>query len=76
MDKLKKWGTTALIVGATVGASAMAADPAAGAGIEGLAGDAVETIKTVGTIVLAVGGAIIGVAAIAMAVRWVKATFF
>lgn len=73
MDKLKKWGTTALIVGATVGASAMAQDAA---GIEGLAGDAVETIKTVGTIVLAVGGAIIGVAAIAMAVRWVKATFF
>ena len=75
MDKLKKWGTTALIVGATVGASAMAQD-AGGAGIDGLAGDAVDTIKTVGTVVLTVGGAIIGVAAIAMAVRWVKATFF
>lgn len=74
MDKLKKWGTTALIVGATVGASAMAQD--AGGGIDGLAGDAVDTIKTVGTVVLTVGGAIIGVAAIAMAVRWVKATFF
>lgn len=73
MDKLKKWGTTALIVGATVGASAMAQDAG---GIDGLAGDAVGTIKTVGTVVLTVGGAIIGVAAIAMAVRWVKATFF
>ena len=73
MDKLKKWGTTALIVGATVGASAMAQDAV---GIDGLAGDAVDTIETVGTVVLTVGGAIIGVAAIAMAVRWVKATFF
>ena len=38
--------------------------------------DAVTTIGTVETAVLAVGTAIVALAAIAMGIRWVKATFF
>lgn len=37
---------------------------------------AVDTIGTVETAVLAVGTAIVALAAIAMGIRWVKATFF
>ena len=38
--------------------------------------DAVAQIAEVNTAVLAVGGALIAAAAIAMAVKWVKASFF
>lgn len=42
----------------------------------GLTTDAIATIGTVETAVLAVGAAIVALAAIAMGIRWVKATFF
>lgn len=38
--------------------------------------EAVTTIGTVETAVLGVGTAIVALAAIAMGIRWVKATFF
>lgn len=41
-----------------------------------LATEAIQTIGTVEGAVLAVGAAIVALAAIAMGVRWVKATFF
>ena len=37
---------------------------------------AITAVTGVSTDILAVGGAIIGVAATAMTIRWVKATFF
>lgn len=44
--------------------------------MEGLGTDAVAAITAVGPEILLVGGAIIGLAAIALGVRWVKASFF
>lgn len=44
--------------------------------MEGLGTDAVAAIQAVGPEILAVGGAIIALAAIALGVRWIKATFF
>lgn len=38
--------------------------------------EAISTIGTVETSILAVGAAIVALAAIAMGIRWVKATFF
>lgn len=44
--------------------------------MEGLGTDAVAAVVSIGPEILAVGGAIIGIAAIAMGIRWIKATFF
>lgn len=44
--------------------------------MEGLGTSAVAAVESIGPEILAVGGAIIGIAAISMAIRWVKATFF
>lgn len=44
--------------------------------MDGLGTSAVASVTSIGPEILAVGGAIIGIAAIAMAIRWVKATFF
>lgn len=44
--------------------------------MEGLGTDAVAAITAVGPEILAVGGAIIALAAIALGIRWIKATFF
>lgn len=44
--------------------------------METLTTDALATIATVDTAVLAVGAAIVALAAVAMGIRWVKATFF
>lgn len=41
-----------------------------------LSTDAVASIAAVEPVILAIGGAIIGLAAVALAIRWVKATFF
>lgn len=38
--------------------------------------EALATLGTVDTAVLAVGTAIVALAAVAMGIRWVKATFF
>lgn len=38
--------------------------------------DALTTLSAVDTAVLAVGTAIVALAAVAMGIRWVKATFF
>lgn len=38
--------------------------------------NAVTSIEALGPEILAIGGAIIGLAVIAMGIRWVKATFF
>lgn len=38
--------------------------------------DAVTGITALGPDILAIGGAIIGLAVIALGVRWIKATFF
>lgn len=38
--------------------------------------EALATLATVDTSVLAVGTAIVALAAVAMGIRWVKATFF
>lgn len=42
----------------------------------GLTTEALATIGEVTTAILAVGAAIVALAAIAMGIRWVKATFF
>lgn len=44
--------------------------------MDGLSAEAVTAIGSIGPEILAVGGAIIGIAAIAMGIRWIKATFF
>lgn len=44
--------------------------------MEGLGTSAVAAIESVGPEILAVGGAIIALAAIALGVRWIKASFF
>lgn len=44
--------------------------------MEGLGESAVTAIEAVGPEIIAVGGAIIGLAAIALGIRWIKATFF
>lgn len=44
--------------------------------MEGLGTSAVASVESIGPEILAVGGAIIGIAAIAMGIRWIKATFF
>lgn len=44
--------------------------------MEGLGTDAVASITEVGPELLAVGGAIIALAAIALGIRWIKAAFF
>lgn len=44
--------------------------------MEGLITAAQATIAEVDTAVLAVGGSIIALAAVAMGIRWIKATFF
>lgn len=44
--------------------------------MEGLGTDAVAEIAAVGPEILAVGGAIIALAAIALGIRWIKAAFF
>lgn len=44
--------------------------------MEGLGTEAVTAIAAVGPEILAVGGAIIALAAIALGVRWIKASFF
>lgn len=41
-----------------------------------IAADAITTIGEVDTAILAVGAAIVALAAVAMGIRWVKATFF
>lgn len=41
-----------------------------------LATDAIAMISTVETSILAVGAAVVLLAAVAMGIRWVKATFF
>jgi len=41
-----------------------------------IADEAISTIGQVDTAILAVGAAIIALAAVAMGIRWVKATFF
>lgn len=38
--------------------------------------DAVTSITALGPDIIAIGGAIIGLAVIALGVRWIKATFF
>lgn len=42
----------------------------------GLATEALATIGDVSTAILAVGAAVVALAAIAMGIRWVKASFF
>jgi len=44
--------------------------------MEGLGAGAVTAIEGVGPEMLAVGGAIIALAAIALGISWIKATFF
>lgn len=44
--------------------------------MEGLTTAALATIGEVDTAILAVGAAIVGLAAVAMAIRWIKASFF
>lgn len=44
--------------------------------MEGLSTAAVTAIGDVGPEIIAVGGAIIALAAIALGIRWIKATFF
>lgn len=44
--------------------------------MEGLGTDAVTNIAAVGPEILAVGGAIIALACIALGIRWIKASFF
>lgn len=44
--------------------------------MEDLVTEAVATIAQVDSAVLVVGGAIVALAAVAMGIRWVKATFF
>lgn len=44
--------------------------------MEGLGVAAVDAIEAVGPEIIAVGGAIIALAAIALGIRWIKATFF
>lgn len=71
MKKLKML-TLAGVVSLTAGGSAFAQV----ADIPSLADDAVSTVQSVGPAILTVGGSIIGIAAISLAVRWIKATFF
>lgn len=42
----------------------------------GMGTSAVAAVESIGPEILAVGAAIIGIAAIAMGIRWIKATFF
>lgn len=42
----------------------------------GLTTSAIDTINGLTPVIMAVGGAIIALAAVAMGIRWVKATFF
>lgn len=44
--------------------------------METLATEAIAMISTVETSILAVGAAVVLLAAVAMGIRWVKATFF
>lgn len=42
----------------------------------GLTTSAIDTINGLTPVIMSVGGAIIALAAVAMGIRWVKATFF
>lgn len=44
--------------------------------MEALTTEAIQTIGDVDGAILAVGAAIVALAAVAMGIRWVKATFF
>lgn len=44
--------------------------------MEGLGTEAAASVSLVGPEIITVGGAIIGLAAIALGIRWIKATFF
>lgn len=44
--------------------------------LEDLGTAAAATVTSIGPEIIAVGTAIIGIAAVAMGVRWIKATFF
>lgn len=74
LQKAKKWGATALMIVAPVlGATAMAQDPVT---LDTLATEAVATAEGLKPVLITVGTAIISLAAVAMAIRWIKATFF
>ncbi|MFX3549762.1 major capsid protein [Ralstonia mannitolilytica] len=73
--KLKKVAKVVALVGLGVVANAAMAQTSGGFGA--MTADAVGLINgDIKTGVMAVGGAVIGLAAVAMGIRWVKATFF
>jgi hypothetical protein len=66
MRKFLPFGVAALVLPALVNAQTAAIDVS----------DAVDQLDTIGTTVLAVGGALLVAAAIAVAVKWAKASIF
>ena len=66
--------TSGLVLGG-VGVSLAQEGPVA-PDFEGITGPAVDTVASLQPALMAVGGVIIGLAAVALGIRWVKATFF
>lgn len=66
---LKKWRNRAAVAAATVGMAATAK-------ASNLPASFADDIAAVGTDITTVGGSLIGLAVIAVGIKWVKATFF
>lgn len=73
-SKIKQSLKTVSAVSVLVGGSLVGADAFAASGIDTTA--TVSAVQGVGTNIEAVGLAIIGLAATALGIRWIKATFF
>ena len=79
MQSNSKGNLKALVVAALVAAGAVAAAPAMAqtSDFGTMAASATALISgDIKAAVISVGGAVIGLAAVAMGIRWVKATFF
>ena len=67
--------TGALVSGTVLGGVAMAQE-ADKPDFGSISSSAIDTINDLTPVVLLVGGAIVALAAVALGIRWVKATFF
>lgn len=74
---MKKLYSRALLAVGSVGVGAVVmAQEATPPDFGDISGPAIETVSSLQPALMAVGGVIIGLAAVAMGIRWVKATFF
>lgn len=74
---MKKLYSRALLAVGSVGVGAVVmAQEVTPPSFDDISGPAIETVSSLQPALMAVGGVIIGLAAVAMGIRWVKATFF